>query len=143
MKSDSSNRKKSLIRGTCYDVNLEGVDKASKDEVGGIIATLKRNKEIGTIYYDSSCGIFGEMNDVKDEYKEVVTKCWYEVKRGKANILTDLDGEGLKSYDIEITGINYIDGNKNIKVKVTDEDLIAKTGGVVQGMSGTPVMQDR
>ena len=143
LKSSSSNSKKMLIRGSCYDVNLEGISKGTKEEVGGIVASLKMNKEIGTIYYDSSCGIFGEMNDIKGDYEEVETRCWYEVKTGKVNLLTDLDGKGRKSYEAEIIGINYIDGNKNLKIKITDKELISKTGGIVQGMSGTPVMQER
>lgn len=143
LKVESANRKKSLIKGTCYDVNLEGIEKGSSNQVGGINASLITGKEIGNIYYDSSYGIFGEMNNIKEEYKEVETKCWYNVRRGKAEILADLDGYGIKSYDIEIIGLNYINGNKNIKVKITDKELIAKTGGIIQGMSGTPIMQER
>lgn len=101
------------------------------------------DEEIGYIHYDSSYGIFGEMNEIEENYKEVETNCWYNVRLGKANILIDVDGKGIKSYDIEITGINYINGNKNIKVKIVDKELIAKTGGIIQGMSGTPVMQNR
>lgn len=141
--SDSSNLKKTYIKGSCYDVNLEGIEKGKRNEVGGIVASLETDKEIGNIYYDSSYGIFGEMNYIKDDYQEVETACWYDVRKGKANILANVDGKGLKSYDIEITGINYINGNKNIEVKITDKELIAKTGGIVQGMSGTPVMQNR
>jgi len=135
--------KKSFIKGLCYDVNLEGIDKGSKEEVGGIQASLKTGEQIGSIYYDSSYGIFGEMNEIDEQYEEIETACWYDVRCGDASILADIDGKGLKSYTIEITNINYINGNKNIKVKITDKDLIAKTGGIVQGMSGTPVIQNR
>jgi len=53
-----------------------------------------------------------------------------------------IDGENLESYKVEIVGINYLQSNKNIRIKITDEKLIKETGGIVQGMSGTPVMQN-
>ena len=88
-------------------------------------------------------GIFGKMENIENEYEEVDTACWYNVRKGKANILVALDDNELTSYDVEITNINYINNNKNIKVKITDEALIERTGGIVQGMSGTPLMQNR
>ena len=60
----------------------------------------------------------------------------YDIKFG-------LDGEELESYDVQIIGIDYLSKNKNIKVQITDQNLIEKTGGIIQGMSGTPLMQDR
>lgn len=88
-------------------------------------------------------GIFGKMDSIKQEYEEVETGCWYSVRKGPANIILALDDDKLTSYEVEITDINYINNNKNIKVKITDKDLIEKTGGIVQGMSGTPLMQNR
>lgn len=89
-------------------------------------------------------GIFGKVDeDMISKCDEVETACWYDVRKGNANILVSLDDDELTRYEVEITGINYINNNKNIKVKITDERLIEKTGGVVQGMSGTPLMQNR
>ena len=56
--------------------------------------------------------------------------------------LIRLDGEKLESYNVEIVAVNYLANNKNIRIKITDERLINETGGIVQGMSGTPVMQN-
>lgn len=83
------------------------------------------------------------MDFINREYEEVETACWYDVKKGKAEIVMALNEEELESYQVEVTGINYIDKNKNIKLKITDERLIEKAGGVVQGMSGSPLMQNR
>ncbi len=134
--------KKLSITGTCYDVIFEGINKGTTEGTGNIIASLDKERQIGNIHYDSICGIFGEVNYINQNYQEVETACWYDVKKGKANLLVALDKEELKSYDVEIIGIDYINQNKNIKVKITDKDLISKTGGIVQGMSGTPLMQD-
>lgn len=134
--------KKTRVVGTCYDVELEGINKGTKGETGNIIACVDNNKQIGNIYYDSVCGIFGEVNNLEDKYQEVTTENWYNIKKGKANILIALDDETLKSYEVEIIGFNYISQNRNIKIKVTDEELIEKTGGVIQGMSGSPLMQN-
>lgn len=134
--------KKSAVQGLCYNVNLEGISKGTREEVGSLIACINQDSQIGYVYYNSDYGIFGQVDRIEEDYQEVETECWYNVKLGKANILIALDGEELRSYEVEITGIDYINKNKNIKVKVTDKELIAKTGGIVQGMSGTPLMQD-
>ena len=135
--------KKTEIKGTCYDINFEGIKKGYREETGNIIACLDKNSPIGNIQYDSVCGIFGKINNVQNEYEEVETSCWYNVKKGKANILIALGEDELKSYEVEIIGIDYINKNKNIKVQITDPELLQRTGGVVQGMSGTPLMQER
>ena len=134
--------KKLSITGTCYDINFEGINKGTTEGTGNIIASLDKDKQIGNIYYDSICGIFGEVDNINEKYQEVKTGCWYEVRKGRANLLVALDKEELKSYEVEIIGIDYINQNKNIKVKIIDKDLISKTGGIVQGMSGTPLMQN-
>ena len=65
-----------------------------------------------------------------------------EIKEGKAKILCDLDGNGPKEYEIEIEKI-YLENNyDNKSMKVTDENLLNKTGGIIQGMSGSPVIQN-
>ena len=65
-----------------------------------------------------------------------------EVQEGAAQIYTSFDGTGA-FYDIEITQLRYEDdGNQNITLTVTDPVLLAKTGGIVQGMSGSPILQN-
>ena len=64
-----------------------------------------------------------------------------EIKKGKATILTVLDGNDTKPFDIEITNLNN-EGLKNISFDIIDKNLLNKTGGIVQGMSGSPIIQD-
>lgn len=134
--------KKLAIKGICYDVELERINKGAKGEAGSIVAMLDKNNRIGHLYFDSNCGIFGRIDNIAEEYEEVETACWYNVKKGNANIIVALGNEEPKSYEVEIVGIDYIDKNKNIKIKILDDELIEKTGGIIQGMSGTPLMQD-
>lgn len=131
------------VEGICYDVNIENKNKYidNKNNLGNVY--INKESSIGYVYYDNYSGIYGKMNNVDIEnYQEVETANRYNIKTGKANILIRLDGENLESYEVEILAINYLDSNKNLRIKITDERLIAKTGGIVQGMSGTPVMQN-
>lgn len=128
------------INGLCYDVEFEHNEENAKN-----LTNVNLNKEnpIGYVYYDNYSGIYGKVNDIKEkQYQKVETANRYEIKKGKASILIRLDGNNLESYEVEIIGINYFARNKNIRVKITDERLITETGGIVQGMSGTPVMQN-
>ena len=138
-----SKNKKSVVIGSCYDIEFTGITKGTPKETGSVMAMSDKENQIGYIYYDSNYGIFGKVNDIDEEYKEVETGCWYDIRKGKANVLMSLGDEEIKSYNVEIIDINYINSNKNIKVKITDKDLIEKAGGIVQGMSGTPLMQNR
>lgn len=135
--------KKMIVVGSCYDAVLTGIEKASSGQIGSIIAMSDTSNQIGDIYLDSNYGIFGKVNEIEEDFEEVETACWYNVRKGKANIIMSLGEDKNKSYEVEITDINYIDSNKNIKVKITDEELLEKAGGIVQGMSGTPLMQNR
>ncbi|MEG1009853.1 MAG: SpoIVB peptidase S55 domain-containing protein [Clostridia bacterium] len=64
------------------------------------------------------------------------------IKEGKANIFCKLDDNEIKSYEIKIEKILNNSSNKNMIIKITDENLIKKTGGIIQGMSGSPIVQN-
>lgn len=131
------------INGECYNVKFEGTyaNLEESKNLGNIY--LNEEEPIGTIYYDSYTGIYGKINNLQEEkYEEIETENRYHIKTGKANILIRLDGINLESYEVEILAINYIAKNKNIRIKITDKRLIEATGGIVQGMSGTPVIQN-
>ena len=66
------------------------------------------------------------------------------IKEGKASILSNIEGEEVKEYDVEIESVNRYSKNesKGMVIKITDEELLSKTGGIVQGMSGSPILQN-
>jgi len=101
--------------------------------IGFGVFVLLKNTNVG-IY-----GIYTSNLPKKDLY-EVADK--EDVKIGNAKIATVLNKEDVIFYDIEITKIDEYASIKNITFKITDDDLINKTGGVVQGMSGSPIIQD-
>ena len=128
------------IEGICYNVKFDA-DEENLKQYGEVY--LNEKAPIGNVYYDNYSGIYGKINDISQkQYQEVETINRYHIKKGQASILIRLDGENLESYEVEIVAINYFESNKNIRIKITDQRLINETGGIVQGMSGTPVMQN-
>ena len=115
---------------------------------GKIQGTIENQKEIGTISKNTSFGIYGKLDNLSsiniDLSKQMEVATRDEIKTGKATILCSLDNQKPKEYEIEIEEIykenNY--DNKSMLIKVTDEELIEKTGGIIQGMSGSPIIQN-
>ena len=115
---------------------------------GKIQGSINEQAEIGTINKNSIFGIYGKVNDITKvkmiSNKSIDVALRNEIKLGDAKILCSLDGELAKEYKIQIDKI-YLNNdydNKSMLIKVTDEELIEKTGGIIQGMSGSPVIQN-
>lgn len=102
---------------------------------------------LGDISKNTECGVFGSTNKnlVNSKYaKPMKIGLRNEIKEGPAQIITTVDGDEPKAYDIEIQKLLQQDepGPKSMVIKVTDEELLNKTGGIVQGMSGSPIIQN-
>ncbi|TMN20765.1 SpoIVB peptidase [Lentibacillus cibarius] len=105
-----------------------------------------KDKKIGSITKNSPFGIFGKLNKkIKNgKYdKPMPIALPHEVKEGPAKILTVLDGEEVEAFDVKIVSSvpQKFPAKKGMVVKITDEELLNKTGGIVQGMSGSPIIQ--
>ena len=123
----------SIIRGT------QGVP----GELSGYIE-YEEEKKIGTIEQNTDIGIFGQIfSDSQFSREKMMIGYKQEVKEGKVQILMQIEGK-VEYYDIEITEIysSQQNTNKSFQIQVTDPDLLAKTGGIVQGMSGSPILQN-
>lgn len=140
----------SMSDGSIYYTKVLDVTKGKKGEPGeleGLIYYGKQN-QLGRLIGNDSLGIYGIL-DEEDYLEFSQTDALLEIgykqdfQTGKAYILSDVDGE-VKPYEIEITEIDYQakDSNKGIHFTVTDEELLEKTGGIVQGMSGSPIIQN-
>lgn len=135
--------------GALYETNIVSIKKGKRDEPGELtgLILLKDEELMGDILSNTDSGIYGklEKNSGLEKYaKEPVEISFKEqVKKGKAQILCRLDGE-QEYYDVDIIAVNYDSGNshKDMEMVVTDERLLKKTGGIVQGMSGAPILQD-
>lgn len=101
---------------------------------------------LGKIYKNTECGVFGKSSTklVDKHCKPMKVALRSEIKEGPAKILTTIDDNGPKLYDIQIEKLLAQDepGPKSMVIKVTDSELLEKTGGIVQGMSGSPIIQD-
>ncbi|WP_415339323.1 SpoIVB peptidase [Clostridium perfringens] len=119
--------------------------KGNPGELRGIFSSDK--KPIGNVTGNTQCGIFGSMNteNLKNINNKTYKVGWRdEIQPGPAQIITTIDEEGPKLYDIEIVKLAKQDSisTKSMVIKIIDERLLEKTGGVVQGMSGSPIIQN-
>ena len=103
----------------------------------------------GILNKNNSCGVYGLLSEeaVKTMYensREYKMGYRQEVKTGEAEILTTVSGDTPKKYKVEIEKIDYnsAESTKNMIIRITDEELLDITGGIVQGMSGSPVIQN-
>lgn len=137
-----------LDSGTLYRTEIVAIKKGSRGNPGemtGMIDYSDRNI-LGVVTDNTEQGIFGACNEKmlsRIETEPIPIALKQEVEIGEAQILCTVDGKP-EYYDIEITELNFnhTNINKGIVLKVTDPDLIAITGGIVQGMSGAPIIQN-
>ncbi len=119
---------------------------AKKGETGspGQLNGKFSGKTIGKIVYNCSMGVYSSPIGKIDTDKLFEIALKQEIKDGKAQIITTTDGETPKLYDCEILirSSAFMSKTQNITVTVTDEELLSKTGGIVQGMSGSPIIQN-
>lgn len=129
--------------GIVLDVSINGVNKGVKGNAGELKGTFQF-KKLGTLVKNSECGVFGYLKADKIKCPEKLNICpKNEVKTGDAYIWCTLDDGKTEKYSIKITDILSLSNEvKNFKIKVTDPRLIDKAGGIVQGMSGSPIVQN-
>lgn len=132
-----------LLEGEAVSATVTDIQKAGKGTTGSIECEFSQNT-IGRLTDNTECGIFGHYSYVSENAKSYPVASVQEVKKGKATLVSTVSDSVCEEYEIEITHINYNENNrqKNMIVKVTDERLLGITGGIVQGMSGSPIIQD-
>ena len=128
--------------GKIYNSTVTGIEKSERGEPGSKNADVNSNTVYGDIKENTISGIFGnytrEIN--KDNLYKVAE--YEDIKLGSAKIITVLEGNLKSEYDINILKVNNDkNSNKNILFEITDDNLLEKAGGVIQGMSGSPIIQ--
>ena len=123
------------------------ITKGIEGRAGEIKGSIINKSKIGEIYKNTVFGIIGKITSLSalnlDFNKEYRIGPRYNIKCGKAVIMCELD-DGVKEYDVEIKSV-FLDNNfdnKSMVIEITDEELIEKTGGIIRGMSGSPILQD-
>lgn len=137
-----------IASGEFITTRILNITKGESGNPGKIQGTIENQNNIGTIGKNTRFGIYGKVDNLAslniDTSKEAEVALREEIQIGKAKILCSLDNQKPQEYEIEIEKIykdnNY--DNKSMKIKVTDEKLLEKTGGIIQGMSGSPVLQN-
>lgn len=136
--------------GDLYSMKLTKIKKGkagTPGEIGGVVYFGKKS-HIGTLDCNSNLGIYGQLDS--DELSEYAAEdtyypvaCKDEIHTGSAQMISEISGK-LEKYNLEITNIDKkaTDTNKGMELKVTDERLIELSGGIVQGTSGSPIIQD-
>ncbi len=130
-----------LRKGKVTDVTVTGIKLSSQGDPGCLQGLF--TNETGFVFSNTVQGVFGKLEAYPDTNMKALIASADETKEGPATILCTLDDNIICQYDIDIEKINHNDSNtKNFIIKVTDEDLVEKTGGIVQGMSGSPIIQN-
>lgn len=138
-----STRQIPIKKGCISFTNNLNINKSHKGNVGCINAT--KNKTIGEFNNNTTFGIKGQINNINlSNYKKYKVAEVSEVKLGKAQVILQDKNNICKKYDVEIINLEKQrkPDSKGIKIKITDSRLLKETGGIVQGMSGTPIVQN-
>lgn len=138
----SSNVNFTLDNGIVFKSNITSITKSTIGSPGEKNATLDNKNVYGDIKYNLKTGIFGTLNEKINDSEPLMVASIDEVELGKAEIITVIEGNKKEKFDIEIISIDKKNDTKNFLIKVTDEGLIDETGGIVKGMSGSPIIQN-
>ena len=137
-----------IDEGALYETEIMGIEKGSAGNPGVMAGVIYYGpgSRLGSIEANTRVGIFGKVNEklqksISGEALEIGYR--QDVKKGRAWIRSSVSGEP-RDYEIEIQRIDYnpIQENKSLVIRIVDEELLKLTGGIVQGMSGSPILQD-
>ncbi len=137
-----------IASGEFVTTRILNITKGESGQPGKIQGTVENQQNIGTISKNSPYGIYGRVDNLSalkiDPSKEMEIAMREEIQLGKATILCSLENQKVEEFEIEIEKIykenNY--NNKSMQIKITDQKLLEKTGGIIQGMSGAPILQN-
>lgn len=133
--------KAKISGGKVYGGKILGVERGVKGKAGSIKGTLVRKTKLGRVTKNENSGLYGVLNEADGTLYDVGKRD--EIINGKAKIRSGVSGKN-EFYDVEILRAGYAPDaeEKGLIVRVTDERLISLTGGIVQGMSGSPIIQN-
>ena len=131
-----------ISNGEIYDASVSEIIKSYDGSAGEKNAVIDKSEITGIVTENDTTGIYGNYNGDISNREYVPIGSISEINLGEAYIRTNIDGEEVEEFKINILNINKDDSTKNILFEIVDSNLISKTGGVIQGMSGSPIMQN-
>ena len=141
--NDASGKLLEMVKGTVYDAKVAAIRKGKVGEPGQLMGCGADAKVIGFLESNTALGVFGKL-DGPLEGRSLETATWNEIQTGEATILSTVSGGTVREYSAEILKIypQSKQEGRNLLIRITDPELLAATGGIVQGMSGSPIIQD-
>ncbi len=131
-----------LSNGDIVDAAISGCVKGKAGMAGELCGNF-RSQSIGALFLNDGCGVFGYLDSPDNSPEEIPIALKSEIRTGSAQIISTVENDSKAYYDIEIEKLNPDDKDgKNMIIRIKDSKLIEKTGGIVQGMSGSPIIQD-
>ena len=135
-----------LDEGSTMDASVKAVRRGESGAPGELRGEFDLTRDSGTLYANTDCGVFGRAdteNFTAPDAPALPLAQRDEVKTGRATILSNVSGTEVKEYEIEIEKVFSASADtRNLLLRVTDEELLDRTGGIVQGMSGSPIVQN-
>ncbi|MGE5614154.1 MAG: SpoIVB peptidase [Bacillota bacterium] len=137
----------SVKSGEIMESNILGIKMGRAGSPGELKGVFTEGTRLGVIEKNSDIGIYGKLDENAE--KRIPGKTYRvgvrsEITEGPARILSNIDGKKIEEYEIEIQKLSRqnVNGSKGMIIKITDERLLSATGGIVQGMSGSPIIQN-
>ena len=130
-----------ISTGECTDVELTGYVRGEQGAAGELCGYLE-SERTGSVLSNAEIGVYGVFDDARQNGELFEIAAPEEVQKGYAQMYTTIENGEKAAYDIEITDISKNEKSRNLTVRVTDKSLIEKTGGIIQGMSGSPIVQN-
>lgn len=137
----------SIESGELVTTTVVDIQKGAEGTPGQIKGTITNGETIGEVYTNTEFGLYGNITNISklniNQSNAIPVATRNEIEEGSAKTILTLENGIRKEYDIEITKIykNNNSDNKSMVIKVTDEELLELTGGIIQGMSGAPIVQ--
>lgn len=137
-----TNQKIEIKNGKIFQSSITGIEKSESRNTGEKNAIFYSKHVYGTVTENTISGIFGNYQKSFSENNLIDVGEKNEIKLGNASIYTVINGEEKEEFSINILNVNLFNETKNILFEITDKELLEKTGGVIKGMSGSPIVQD-
>ena len=131
--------------GSIMAATVADVKKGTTGQPGELHGQFDMTRDLGSLYANTERGVFGQMSqcDMMADGAALEVADPEQVETGPATILSNVQGDEVKEYDIKITHVDQDSkGTRNLMIQVTDPELLNQTGGIVQGMSGSPILQN-
>lgn len=142
--TDSTGKTVAAKQGGVYECVISGVLQGRRGQAGELHGSFSFENKIGQIDTNNKYGVFGKLNQLPQDLELIEVLPRGKVKMGKAQIVSTVDGSNRHYFDIEIVKAcnQSSPDDKSMVIRIVDKELIAATGGIVQGMSGSPIVQD-